>query len=186
MVALQTAIDDILHENALVLKQVDTSLIDLILQRLLFTPRIFVTGKGRSGLMARCFAMRLMHLGLPTYVVDETTTPSIRRSDLLFACSGSGETEETCLAAEKADAVGAQVVAITTEHDSRLARAATLTVVLPAPHKGSAQGQCGSVQYAGSLFEQSTLLFCEAVILQAMRTWHTSFTDLSDRHANLE
>ncbi len=26
--------------------------------------RIFVTGEGRSGFMARAFAMRLMHLGL--------------------------------------------------------------------------------------------------------------------------
>ena len=186
MLALQSAIDDILQENTLVLKQVDESLIDLILQQLLLAPRIFVTGKGRSGLIARCFAMRLMHLGLPTYVVDETTTPSIRRSDLLFACSGSGETEETCLAAEKADAVGAQVVAITTEPNSRLARAALLTVVLPAPHKRSAQAQCGSVQYAGSLFEQSTLLFCDGVIVQAMRTWRTSCIDMADRHANLE
>ena len=33
--------------------------------------RIFVAGAGRSGLAAKAFAMRLMHLGLPTYVVGD-------------------------------------------------------------------------------------------------------------------
>lgn len=34
-----------------------------------------VTGEGRPGFMAKAFAMRLMHLGLPVSVIGETTTP---------------------------------------------------------------------------------------------------------------
>ena len=41
--------------------------------------RIFVYGTGRSGLMLKALAMRLMQIGLDAYVVGETTTPSVER-----------------------------------------------------------------------------------------------------------
>lgn len=186
MLALKTALEEILHENECILKQIDEAVIAELLERLRISPHIFVTGKGRSGLIARCFAMRLMHLGLKAYVVDETITPAIGPGDLLIACSGSGETEETCLAAEKACKVGAQVVAITADDRSRLALAASSVVVLPTPHKKSAHAAFHSVQYVGSLFEQSTLLFCDGLVLLAMRAWQASSVELAERHANLE
>ena len=40
---------------------------------------IFLTGQGRSGLVAKMFAMRLIHLGFKTYVVGETITPLFRK-----------------------------------------------------------------------------------------------------------
>ncbi|MGN1007557.1 MAG: 6-phospho-3-hexuloisomerase, partial [Butyricicoccus sp.] len=40
--------------------------------------RIFVYGTGRSGLMLKAFAMRLMQIGLNAFVVGETTTPSVQ------------------------------------------------------------------------------------------------------------
>ena len=51
--------------------------------------RIFVLGAGRSGLMAKGFAMRLMHIGYTVYVVGETITPSIQSDDVLVSVSGS-------------------------------------------------------------------------------------------------
>lgn len=54
--------------------------------------RVFVAGAGRSGMMARCFAMRLMHMGITAYMVGEVVTPSIAAGDLLVIASGSGET----------------------------------------------------------------------------------------------
>lgn len=47
-------------------------------------PRVFVADKGRSGFIANSFAMRLNPLGKLSYVVGETTTPSISSNDLLF------------------------------------------------------------------------------------------------------
>ena len=44
---------------------------------------IFVTGAGRSGLAAKAFAMRLMHLGLSAYVVGETISPAIYEDDCI-------------------------------------------------------------------------------------------------------
>jgi 6-phospho-3-hexuloisomerase len=184
--AIHTVIDEILQENEQVLKQVDVTAIDKLIEQLRQAPRVFVSGKGRSGFVARSFAMRLMHLGLTAYVVDETTTPAIQQHDLLITYSGSGTTLETCLGAEKAKETGATVVAITTEPESRLARAASLVIVLSAPHKNTSLSAHASVQYAGSLFEQSSLLFCDSVVLQAMRTWNASKADLATRHTNIE
>ena len=52
--------------------------------------RIFVYGAGRSGLMLKALAMRLMQLGKTVYVVGETITPSIQKGDLLIVASASG------------------------------------------------------------------------------------------------
>lgn len=64
--------------------------------------RIFVYGTGRSGLMLKAFAMRLMQIGLNSYVVGETTTPSVQEGDLLIVASASGETGSVCMTAESA------------------------------------------------------------------------------------
>jgi 6-phospho-3-hexuloisomerase len=40
--------------------------------------RILVMGAGRSGLVGRAFAMRLLHLGYNAYVLGETIVPAIR------------------------------------------------------------------------------------------------------------
>ncbi len=45
------------------------------IDELLSAKRIYVMGAGRSGLIAKAFAMRLMHLGMHSYVVGETITP---------------------------------------------------------------------------------------------------------------
>ena len=60
---------------------------------------IFVTGAGRSGLAAKAFAMRLMHLGLSAYVVGETISPAIHADDCIVVISGSGETNTIVSAA---------------------------------------------------------------------------------------
>ena len=57
---------------------------------LLNANRIYVIGAGRSGLVAKAFAMRLMHLGFHAYVVGETITPALKTGDLMVIFSGSG------------------------------------------------------------------------------------------------
>lgn len=42
--------------------------------------RIFVAGAGRSGLVAKFFAMRLMHGGYDVFVVGEIVTPASARA----------------------------------------------------------------------------------------------------------
>ncbi len=43
--------------------------IDNFIKALLSAKRVFVVGAGRSGLVVKAFAMRLMHLNIDVYVV---------------------------------------------------------------------------------------------------------------------
>ena len=45
---------------------------------------VFLFGFGRTLLMMKSSAMRLMHLGITAHVVGDVTTPAIGHSDLLI------------------------------------------------------------------------------------------------------
>lgn len=182
-------VDQILKEISTVLERLRSLDIEPVVEQLVKAERIYVAGGGRSGLMARAFAMRLMQLGLVTYVVGETTTPAIGARDVLLVCSASGETQVTVLVSRVAKDIGARVIAITANRDSPIAKIADTTLVLDAPHKGApGEGTEGtrSVQYAGSLFEQSLLILTDAMALEVARALGKSDTELRQRHANLE
>ncbi|HMB45107.1 MAG TPA: SIS domain-containing protein, partial [Candidatus Methanoperedens sp.] len=75
-----------------VASKLDTDSVTLLVNGIIDSKIIFLMGAGRSGLAAKAFAMRLMHLGFDVYVVGETTTPAVQPDDLVIAVSGSGET----------------------------------------------------------------------------------------------
>lgn len=147
--------------------------------------RIFVAGAGRSGLVLKMAAMRLMHLGLTVHVVGETTAPAIRSGDLLLAASGSGTTASVVKAAETAAAQGARVAAYTTNAGSPLAEVASAVVLIPAAQKTDHRSGV-SRQYSGSLFEQVLLAVTEAVFHGLWDDAAATPEELWLRHANLE
>ncbi|SHJ91415.1 6-phospho-3-hexuloisomerase [Arenibacter nanhaiticus] len=146
---------------------------------------IFLMGAGRTGLMMKASAMRLMHLGYKVYVVGETTTPAIGEGDLLIAGSGSGTTAGIVRAAETAKNEGASVICFTTSPAAPLATLADYTVTIPAAQK-QARDQDVSKQYAGSLFEQSLLLSFDALIQALWEIDGSTASELWKRHANME
>lgn len=152
---------------------------------LLGARRVFVAGAGRSGLMVRAFAMRLTQLGLQAHVVGETTTPAVAPGDLLLVASGSGETGGLVQMARKAHAVGAAVALVTLAPHSALGELAGVSVTLPGVVKGGAAAG-RSVQPMASLFEQTLLLFLDALVLDLMRRLDQTSADMYARHANLE
>lgn len=141
--------------------------------------RIFVYGAGRSGLMLKALAMRLMQLGKTVFVVGETITPAIQKGDLLIVASASGATHSVCHYAAEAVQLLADLLIITAEKDSALAHIAPPDVVIPAPTK---HNLAASGQLMGSLFEQMILLFSDAVTMALAEDRET----LSRNHANLE
>ncbi|NKQ57884.1 SIS domain-containing protein [Amycolatopsis sp. K13G38] len=152
---------------------------------LLKAPAVFTIGTGRSGLALQMAAMRFMHLGLPTHVVGEVTAPAIGRRDVLVAASGSGSTARVVRAAETAREQGADVIALTTAADSALAKNATEVLIIPAADKQDFDGT-SSIQYAGSLFEQSVLLITDALFHTLWKNSGTRARELWRLHANLE
>lgn len=183
--SLQRTLNSILAENHKVLQAVDPIAIAQLTTTLAQSKRIFVTGEGRSGLVMKMFAMRLMHLGYQDFVVGETTTPSIQNGDFLIDCSGSGSTGNVLAIAQKAQATGAKIVSITTQPDSPLGQLADITIHLKAAAKED-RSQQHSQQFAGSLFEQSTLLLLDAVFHLISQQTNQSAETLYSLHANLE
>jgi 6-phospho-3-hexuloisomerase len=145
---------------------------------------IFAVGNGRSGLALKMAAMRFMHLGKTVHVVGETTTPAIGAGHLLLAVSGSGKTDTIVRAAQTAADRGATVAAVTADVGSPLARAAGHVLVVPAAEKTDRSG-AKSAQYAGTLFEQATLVLLDAVFHTLWRDSGLSADQMYGRHANL-
>ncbi|WP_196591308.1 6-phospho-3-hexuloisomerase [Pectinatus frisingensis] len=145
---------------------------------------IFVYGAGRSGLMLKAFAMRLMQMNCTVYVVGETITPSIKSNDLLISASASGKTKSviaSVIAAQKAEA---KVITITSDKKSELAKLNPPIICVNTPTKNSVSKN--SVQPLGSLFEQMLLMICDAIILIMSEENCEINKIMSKRHANLE
>ena len=148
---------------------------------------VFCAGAGRSGFQVKGFAMRLMHMGISSYVVGETCTPNIRENGLLVICSGSGETKSLVNHANKAKEVGAKIALITINPESTIAKLADVVVEISAPSPKSAkQGDIKSIQPMGSLFEQSEGIFLDISIMMLMEKRNLDSDTMFGRHANME
>ena len=151
---------------------------------LLGARRVFVTGLGRTGLMARGFAMRLMHLGRRVYHVGDVITPAIRRGDLLVICSRTGRSPVLLHYVSMARRVGARVAVVTGERGSLVAKRSDATLVLPSEARRARAGRAPEPPL-GSVFEQALLVVLNVVFFhlidtlgltaEALRRIHTTF-----------
>ena len=157
-----------------------------LVNKILEAKKIFVAGAGRSGLMGKSFVMRMMHIGLDPYIVGETVTPNLEQDDIFIVGSGSGETKTLVSMVEKAKNIGATVVAVTIFPESTIGQLADITIEIPAQSKTGEVTGNKSIQPMGSLFEQSLLLFYDAIILRFMDKKGINSDTMYGRHANLE
>jgi len=129
------------------------------------TVHVFLAGEGRSGLVAKAFGMRLVHLGITAHNIDESTTPAKRRGDLLLLFSGSGTTKSCIHQAESAKAVGARVGAITSFPDSELGKLADFTVKIEGRQENEVrrEGQ-DPVHPMGTRFELTLRVVTDALV----------------------
>lgn len=169
-----------------VLSAIEVDQIERLADTLHTASRVMVSGEGRSGLMARAFAMRLMHLGLAVHVVGETTTPAVTADDTLIAVSGSGSTAATVRTAEQARHVGAYVHAVTTDPGSAMAAAAAAVLVVPAATKHRRSHEAATIQPLSSLFDQATHLVFDVVCLRLAHLRGIDNTAARSAHANTE
>ena len=123
--------------------------------------RWFFSGQGRSGLVAEMAAMRFMHIDRPAHFVGEATAPSIRAGDGLFLVSGSGNTPVTIHFARIAKDEGAEIALITREPDSALAKLAHFVLHVPI--------ESNAASSAEAVFEQTSLILLDAIVLELMR-----------------
>ena len=165
-----------------------------VIDQILSARKIFVLGVGRSGLVGRAFAMRLMHLGLSVFVVGETITPSVEKSDLLVVISGSGETQSVVDLAKIGKHLGAKIVSITSNPNSTSSRHADVLIVLGKKVKTDdmdylerqVRGTHRSLAPLGTLFEITSMVFLDGIVAALMEITKKRERDLKLRHATLE
>ena len=167
-----------------------------MLQKIMEGERIFVMGAGRSGLVAKAFAMRLMHLGFTVYVVGETTTPAVRPGDVAVAISGSGETRSIADLGKIVKGIGSTLVTVTSKKESTLGKISDIVVLLPSKTKiDSDAGGCleenmlgvyKNLPPLGTSFEITSLIFLDSLVAQLISLTGASEAELKSRHTNIE
>ncbi|TRN01564.1 6-phospho-3-hexuloisomerase [Sulfolobus sp. F1] len=157
--------------------------------------KVLVMGAGRSGLVGRAFAMRLLHLGYNSYVLGETIVPAIGKNDIVIAISGSGRTKLILTAAEAAKEAGAKLIAITSYNDSPLSKIADIVVEVLGRTKYSQNedyfarqilGITEPLAPLGTLFEDTVQIFLDGVVAELMIRLKKTEEDLRVVHANIE
>jgi len=196
---LQKAVDEIVESLSKSLKNIDekqvSKLVEILLEAKNRGKKILVIGAGRSGLVGRAFAMRLMHLNFNVHVIGETITPAVEEDDILLAISGSGTTTTVVTAAKIAKKVKAKVVAITSYPRSPLGRCSDHTVVIYGRTKVAGKKDYFSRQILGvheplaplgTLFEAAASIFFDALIVELMHRLGKTEEELKKRHATIE
>ena len=177
----------IISEIAEVISEIENSSLVELAELIKGSNRIFLIGAGRSGLMMRCLAMRLMHLGFTVYVVGETTTPNIAENDLIIIGSGSGETGSMLLFAKEAKRRKAKLALFTIFRNSAIGRLSDTIVQVNAPTSKKIRVDAKkSIQPMGNLFEQTLLILADALAMILMKNENISEDGMMLNHANLE
>lgn len=186
--------EEITKHALAVISQIDKVQKDKMIETIINSDAIFIVGSGRSILIGKAFAMRLMHLGFTVYVVGDVTTPAIKDFDCLIAISGSGETKLVTTAAHTAQEIGATVVGITTNPNSTLGKCIDVNVNIDSkskepwehPTSHALKGNYDDLAPMGTLFEDSTHLFLDGLIAEFMHRLGKKEDDLKMRHATME
>jgi 6-phospho-3-hexuloisomerase len=170
-------------------------LIELLLQAK--NRKIFIVGMGRSGFVARAFALRLMNLGFNVYFLGETITPAAEKGDILIAISGTGATKMVLTASSAAKEIGATVIAITSFPESQLGQMADHIVTISGRTKTGWPkeedylarqiiGEREPLTPLGSVFENNCMVFLDSLVVELMHRLGRTEEDLKRRHATLE
>ncbi len=193
------AYEELIKSISAALRGLDRGEVETLLENLLDTrtrgKKVLVVGAGRSGLVGKAFAMRLMHLGFQVYVLGETINPNVGDGDMVIVISGSGKTTVPLAAAQMARSLNAKVIAITSQEESPLAQTADLVVDIPGRediaaedeyHIRQLKGQHESLAPMGTMFEDTTMIFLDSIIAELMNRLGLSVDAMRERHATIE
>ena len=152
---------------------------DEFVETIIEAPRIFIYGVGRSGLIAKAFAIRLVQMGLEVYFVGETVTPIVEEGHLVIIVSYTGETMSCIQTANIVRRVGAKVVSITGNDHSKLATASNVIIQIR-PGKDEDRRQLAPL---GTLFEDATMIYLDGIVADIMEKLGRSEGSMRKRHA---
>ncbi len=132
--------------------------------------RVHVTGVGKPEHVARYVASLLCSVGTLATFLHATETlhgslGQVHRDDVVIAVSNSGNTAELCTAAAAIKEHGAQLIAVTGNRASELARMADLVLLAPIEREGGLLGLAPRISVLGEIYVLAGL----SVALEAAR-----------------
>lgn len=154
------------------------AILDLLLN---CSGKVFVTGSGTSGSIARRMAHLFSVSGTPSVFVQPSdalhgTMGALRAGDVLIAISKGGSSDEINNLARRVQTRGVSVVALTSEAGSDLAEVADHLQVFDVPENADP----GNVIAMGSTLMHAVWGDCMAVVLMRMRGY--SWSDVLFTH----
>ena len=159
--------------------------IEIMLQKKKEDSMIFVYGAGRSGFVGRCFAQRMMHLGIKSCFVSDAITPQYTSKDLVVIISGSGETTSPVAIAQKAKKIEGSIALLTGNPESTIGKISDIIIKIEGKSKDIATSQETLAPYT-SLFDISTLSVLDSVGSALMKILGVTEDDIDKRHATIE
>jgi 6-phospho-3-hexuloisomerase len=193
------ASEEILRGISMVVNAIDPGQVEMLLDTLMNVKRdgrkALVVGAGRSGLVGKAFAMRLMHVGISVYVMGETITPAIGEGDIVIIISGSGSGAMSTTAARMAKRLGSIIFAVTSYPDSELAQTSDYLVVVPGREAVAEEsdyqsrqllGEHESLAPMGTLFEDTCAVFLDGLIAELMARLKVSEASMREKHSTIE
>ena len=183
---MENRIKMILNEINSVLEASDYSQVEKFCDSILSASRIILFGAGRVGFVMKSFSMRLNHLGLNSYFLNDSNIPKTGPSDLLIVGSGSGNTPSVSNIVLLAKQNKLTVICITSNPESIIAKNSSAMVVLNCPTKESTDLQRLSAQPMTTIFEQSLFLTLDGLTLVLMNRINETHYTMLERHNNLE
>lgn len=176
----------VLSECSMALERIDEDEVNNFIDMLLEANQVFFIGVGRVKLELEAFAKRLAHLGIKVHIVGDINEPAMTSKDILVVGSGSGESLIPVAIAQKAKQIGGKIIHIGSNSKSSLESITDLMIRIPVQTKLYLNDEIVSKQPMSSLFEQSLLLFGDAVAGMIVDKKNIELKKLWNFHANLE
>ncbi|MDR1820382.1 MAG: 6-phospho-3-hexuloisomerase [Methanobrevibacter sp.] len=192
---MKTTIKEVLEKINDSVDYINENNINEIIDLIINSKNVFLVGAGRSGLVAKSFAIRLMQIGISVYIVGDAVTPAVCKDDCICALSGSGETKSVHLTVKTAKEIGSKVVLFTSNPNSRIAKLSDVICHIKTSKIvrdendhifRKLKGEYSSLTPLGTLFELTSMVFLDGLIAELMMILHKTESDLKDRHATLE
>ena len=160
---------------------IDCALTDQLVDAIYNAERVFLYGAGRSGFVARCFAMRLGHLGFRVVRMSIDETDPAGERDLAIIVSGTGETQSSMFYARSSQESGAHVACITEQMGSPLAGICDIVIPLNAPDDPERK----HLAPMGTIFEDACLIFLDTLVVDLMVRLDETEESMRKRHGQL-
>lgn len=142
---------------------------------------LFFTGVGKSGYIAQKIAATIMSTGTKAFFLSPIDALHgdlglVTKKDILLLFSKSGETEELVQLLPFVRNKGTQICAITSNHQSQLAKAASFSLVLPCEH------ELCPFDLAPTISTEIQLLFGDVLAIALMHAKQFPIDDYAANH----